>query len=267
MPLAEGREILSRLVVVEPDRNVVDAIDEGNRFIGLDIVMMLSRWGAGENVGIPGLPSTGGRDFDWNQMLREMTTWYDAMVKPMRMPRFYGREEAQQAFDKERKKFNADVDRYRSTFRMFLLSHGGRLTRGALNEAVTNLMVAMEIEISSISRYTVEEDDVKMAYDIETLAVALACFHAEHGRWPAELKELCPSLLKEIPADRFSVTPLIYWPSEKGYLLCSVGPNLHDDGGHRERIVGGKVVNKGADDIVAEVKPVEAVSKPATSQP
>jgi hypothetical protein len=262
MPPAEAREILSKLVAIEPRGNVVDAFDEGDRFIGLDIVMMLSRWVAGKDVGLPSLPSTGGRDLDWNQMLREMTTWYDAMVKPLRLPRFHGREEAQKAFDEKRKEFQADIDgRYRNTFRMFLLSHGGRLSQGALTEAVTNLMVAMSIW--SLSQRAEGEDEVKMTFEIETLAVALACFHAEHGRWPAELKELCPSLLKAIPPDRFSEKPLVYRPSEKGYLLYSVGRNLRDDGGQRERIVGGKVVNEGADDIVAEVKPIEAASKPA----
>jgi hypothetical protein len=183
------------------------------------------------------------------------------------MPRFHGREEAQQALDEKWKKFNVDVkDRYRSTFRMLLLSHGGRLTRGALNEAVTDLMVAMVMP--SLSRACDNEDLTKMTFEIETLAVALACFHAEQGRWPAELKELCPSLLKEIPADRFSVKPLIYRPGEKGYLLYSVGQNLRDDGGQRESSSSsGKSSEERKDDIVAEVKPVEAASMPAASMP
>jgi len=96
-----------------------------------------------------------------------------------------------------------------------------------------------------------------MAHEIETLAVALACYHTEHGRWPAKLEEVSPSLMKSIPTDRFSGKPLIYKPRTDGYLLYSVGKNCQDNGGQNIHH------NSHADDIVAEVRSAESASRPA----
>lgn len=98
-------------------------------------------------------------------------------------------------------------------------------------------------------------------------SAALACYHAENGRWPAELSELSPSLLKTIPTDRFSGKPLIYRPSENGYLLYSVGMNMRDDGGQRKPASKPMSYDDSKDDIVAEVKPAETASKPAQTKP
>jgi hypothetical protein len=63
------------------------------------------------------------------------------------------------------------------------------------------------------------------------LAFALAAYQREHGRYPATLDALAPKYLPQIPNDLFSGKALIYRPSEKGYLLYSVGVNGQDDGG------------------------------------
>jgi len=63
------------------------------------------------------------------------------------------------------------------------------------------------------------------------LAFALAAYQREEGNYPATLDALAPKYLKEVPLDLFSGKPLIYQPSEKGYLLYSVGVNGKDEGG------------------------------------
>jgi len=247
---AQLRELSGKLIALGPATDIVGAIDEEMRFFGLDEIMLASR-----GCGIPGI-SWGAQKrnefyLDYNRMLRDMNSWYDRMVKPLHMPRFHGRAEAQKAFDDEFKAFATRAGDRVESWRVALLKFGGRLMRQAMTDVMSDYMVCMGMP--SLASACDLEEQAKMAYEIETLAVALACFHAEQGRWPAELKELCPSLLKEIPADRFSVKPLIYRPSEKGYLLYSVGRNLRDDGGQCRWAVGGKVVNAGADDIAAEV--------------
>jgi hypothetical protein len=173
------------------------------------------------------------------------------MVKPMRLPRFHGREEAQKAYDDEFKAFATQAGNRATPLRICLLRFGGRRVNHAMSDFVSDILVCTMMP--SLATPCDLEEQAKMTHEIETLAVALACFHAEQGRWPGELKELCPSLLKAIPPDRFSVKPLVYRPGEKGYLLYSVGKNLRDDGGQRRRTVGGKVVKERADDIAAEV--------------
>jgi len=264
----QAREVLGKLNALVPATDIVRTIDEEDRFGGLDAVMALSRGADVHTLLSEAQFKRNERNklhLDTNRMLRDMNSWFDRLVKPLRLPRFQGRTEAQKAFDDEFKAFAVQTSNRMPPLRIGLLKFGGRLMRQAMTDVMSDWLVCNMMP--SVAGACNLEDEAKMGYEIETLAVALACFHAEHGRWPGQLKELCPSLLKQIPADRFSEKPLIYRPGEKGYLLYSVGRKLRDDGGQRERIVGGKVVNEGADDIAAEVKPMESASKPAASQP
>ena len=54
---------------------------------------------------------------------------------------------------------------------------------------------------------------------------------ADNGRYPAKLDDLAPKYLATVPGDVFSGKPLIYKPTEKGYLFYSVGPNGKDEEG------------------------------------
>jgi hypothetical protein len=63
------------------------------------------------------------------------------------------------------------------------------------------------------------------------LAFALAAYQRDQGRYPKDLDALAPKYLKKIPNDLFSGNPLIYRPSENGYLLYSVGVNGLDEKG------------------------------------
>jgi len=269
MPPSESRELLSKLAALRPVGHMVDTIDKEERFCGLDAVMMLSRPGGLRASGLSGTtapPLSDSADLDWNQMLGDMNAQYDWIVKPMRLPRFHGREEAQKASDEEFKKFETGLKGGpMAGLRLFLLKAAGRPFRKALTTAYTNILIA--IMIPALGQACNLEDQAKMTQEIETLAAALTCYHAEHGRWPAELKELCPSLLKTIPTDRFSVKPLVYRPSKDGYLLYSVGKNLRDDGGQREPRSDKISSAARKDDIAAEVKPAEATSKPVDTKP
>jgi hypothetical protein len=214
--------------------------------------MMLSRMGSGPGLAVADMPGTGAADVDWNQMLRDITSMQDQLVRPMLLPRFHGRQEAQKALEEKWEKFQNEVGSSKlGRTKAFFMRYGGRITRKARTNLITHILLALSL--SRLGELQVNEDQVKMSYEIEMLAVALACFHAEQGRWPAELKELCPSLLKAIPPDRFSEKPLIYRPGEKGYLLYSVGRNLRDDGGQRETSSSGKSYADRKDDIAAEV--------------
>ena len=269
MPPSESRELLSKLAALRPVGHMVDTIDKEERFCGLDAVMMLSRPGGLRASGLSGTtapPLSDSADLDWNQMLGDMNAQYDWIVKPMRLPRFHGREEAQKASDEEFKKFETGLKGGpMAGLRLFVLKAAGRPFRKALTTAYTNILIA--IMIPALGQACNLEDQAKMTQEIETLAAALTCYHAENGRWPAELKELCPSLLKTIPTDRFSVKPLVYRPSKDGYLLYSVGKNLRDDGGQREPRSDKISSAARKDDIAAEVKPAEATSKPVDTKP
>jgi hypothetical protein len=76
-----------------------------------------------------------------------------------------------------------------------------------------------------------QENEYTQARDLEGLAIAIAGYHAQAGRWPKELSELVPDFIETIPKDRFSGQALIYRASQTGYTLYSVGRNGKDDGG------------------------------------
>jgi hypothetical protein len=63
------------------------------------------------------------------------------------------------------------------------------------------------------------------------IAFALAAYRADNGRYPKQLSELSPKYLPKVPDDLFSGMPLIYKPTDDGYLLYSVGVNETDDEG------------------------------------
>ncbi len=264
-----GKSVLGRLAGLKPFGDIVSTIDEGERFLALDCVMMISRGGGwraftsltGSSSKLD--PKAAPLDLDYNQMLRGVNSWYDRMVKPLRIPLCKGRKQACDIFGAELKEMAGTVGTVGNGVAMLIFRCGGRPFRGALTARLTDVLVAIMMPTLEAA---VTLDDVNRANgEIEIVAVALACYHAETGRWPAELKELCPSLLKAIPADRFSIKPLIYRPSENGYLLYSVGKNMRDDGGQWEPRSDKISSAARKDDIVAEVKPAEA--KPADTKP
>jgi hypothetical protein len=63
------------------------------------------------------------------------------------------------------------------------------------------------------------------------LAFALAAYQLDQGSYPKTLDALAPKYLTKIPDDLFTGKPLVYRPSEKGYLLYSFGPDGKDDEG------------------------------------
>ncbi len=268
LPAGLAGTVLARLTALEPLGDIVDTIDEGERFFALDAVMMLSRGTSLNDIMLGGVGQTVSKaalDLDWNQMLVDMNSLYDRMVKPLRIASPQARRQANKAWEAEVKKTARRVGNAKGGLKLLLLRFGGRPCRSALTSAVTDLLVA--ILIPSLGQAATLADRTKTSREIETLAVALACYHAENGQWPGELKELCPSLLKTIPADRFSGKGLIYKPSEKGYLLYSIGKNMRDDGGKCQPRGGGTSPADRTDDIVAKVEPAGAASRPATSQP
>jgi hypothetical protein len=63
------------------------------------------------------------------------------------------------------------------------------------------------------------------------VAFALAAYRSDAGQYPAQLDELVPKYLPELPPDVFSTNPLQYRPTENGYLFYSVGVNGKDEEG------------------------------------
>ncbi|HEV2208104.1 MAG TPA: hypothetical protein VG167_04975 [Verrucomicrobiae bacterium] len=72
-------------------------------------------------------------------------------------------------------------------------------------------------------------------------AVALKRFNLREGRWPANLNELVPAYLAELPYDPMSGKSLCYHTGAGGqFVLYSVGEDGRDDGGDARPGPGGR---------------------------
>ena len=92
------------------------------------------------------------------------------------------------------------------------------------------------------------------------LAVACNRFARDKGRWPAELQEVVPGYLNEVPRDPFDGAPFRY--SAENGLVWAVGTNLTDEGGSMrvpgvEEAAAASRNRQKAEDFVFELKPLE----------
>lgn len=85
-------------------------------------------------------------------------------------------------------------------------------------------------------RFATEESDVAQNR-LLLVALALRAYRAERGYRPNTLTELVPNYLRAVPADPFATSaPLRYIRQDMNYLLYSIGPDCHDDGGTPIRV-------------------------------
>jgi hypothetical protein len=246
---------LTNLTSLCPAADVPRSVDESERFVGLDVIMILSRGDGNAQLG-PETPSTAGGAFYWNDMLRDCNHFFDGRAKVLRTSRFDGRAAAAADLWKRLGEF---IERATSGNRpSFVEGFGGRLTRRQLSSRIGALVLSLSVP--SLEGAVDVQDDGQMWLEVEKTAVALALYKTRHGRFPASLKDLCPELLKEVPRDVFSPKgELVYRANEAAYILYSIGRNLKDDGGVSD--------NTGKDDIVAKVGDVDSGATLPASRP
>ncbi len=64
------------------------------------------------------------------------------------------------------------------------------------------------------------------------LALAVERFrNSNSNELPANIEDLCPTFLEQIPMDPLDETPMKFAKKEVGYVIYSVGPDQNDDGG------------------------------------
>lgn len=241
----QARAFLAELESLPPLPDAVEAIDKLERFLGLDIVTMLSRGGSLDEIGAPRSLRLMSVNVDWNVTLRIFNDWYNRDVAACRLPHAE-RRAANAAFDDDVNRQVASRSPVRGVA-MILQGLGGRLTRKAFTHNFTNVLMTMILP--SLSRASEFYDVARMTLELAKLAMALAACKAETGQYPAKLDDLKRGYVKAIPQDIFTLKPLVYRRVGGGYLLYSLGRNMTDDGGKRD-----PEGDEDADDISVEVK-------------
>jgi len=209
-------------------------VDLGERCMILDIVMMIDRGGLQALENLARGPTFTEPDpkanrpldnVDWDPALRNANRWYDRLVETMRVKDRASREKKMVQIDEEMKilkKAGADL----RTRINILLAKDSAKARG---EAIGNILISLMVPaVRKIQQAGERAEQVQANL---RLAFALACYQREHGDYPRKLETLAPKYLATIPHDLFSGKALIYRPSEKGYLLYSVGVNGEDEEG------------------------------------
>lgn len=217
---------------------IADKVELGERFMFLDVVMMLDRGGLevlkGLESGAPKEPDTLTKmmDFllrnslDWDPALRNANRWYDRLAKAMRGKDRTTRVKELNKIDKELKTL---VVKTRKSMGTLLAILPTKRNREMIGEQVGNILISLLMP--AVHKVQDAHDRCQQLQSNLSLAFALAAYHRDHNRYPKELEALAPKYLDKIPTDMFSGEALNYRLTANGYLLYSVGANGRDDDG------------------------------------
>ena len=210
-----------------PLPSLADKFELGDRFVHLEFIMLLHRYGGFEFV-------TGEKQdvltrwnmarADWDPALRKLNRMFDRVVAALRIEDRVQRKAQLEQLRQELMELHKQVKN------VDLASWLAQQFSGKLvGERVGDVLIGMVFPA-----FVKPQNGADMVEQMQRnvhVAFALAAYRAEHGRYPPALKVLTPMYLKQVPGDLFSGKELIYRPNEKGYLLYSVGPNGEDEGG------------------------------------
>jgi hypothetical protein len=217
---------------VPPMPDLADLMDHCERWSMLDAVtgslrkgfvlreQLLADLKSSPTVNPEELQAIENRRIDYDGVLRIVNRWYDRWVEALRIPDRPGRVRATAALGDEIMEMKEHID------------PGYLLEPGYGADDVTEWMGRSQIVLlfPAVDRVAMARDRVQVRLDETRIAMELAAFHHEHGRYPAELAEIGEHF-GEIPQDLFSGEELIYRPLGPGYSLYSVGENGVDNNG------------------------------------
>jgi hypothetical protein len=221
------RADLRKLLPLSP---ISDKLDLGDRFAALDGFVNAA------NLGAPRLHVVNGRaraappnasildrlftwSIDFDQAFRNLNRHYDEFAAAARLPNRTARKA-------ELSRLNDEIELRVATKGSIESAYIGKVERG---EKIGNILISLMIP--TLQKLHDTMDRVEQTQANLQVAFALAAYRADTGRYPVRLDDLAPKYLPTIPGDLFSGKPLIYRPTENGYLLYSVGVNGIDEDG------------------------------------
>lgn len=235
LPPALARAFLAELWVLGSPAGPVEAVDRWQRFVRLDSIAVIRREGVGKAfaplIGPEACAKLADVRVNWDRCLRTFNSWFDRAVACMRRQSFADRSKARKAFEE-------DLTSYRVDAAMSARSPWRMITGGDADDSF-DVFFRRDPAACLLAHffphalpYTRELHDAARAdLELTLVAVALAAYRAERGRYPAALAELTPEYLKQLPRDLFVERPLRYRREAAGYVLYSVGRDMRDDGG------------------------------------
>ncbi len=226
--LAVCRADLNNLL---PPLHAADKIDLTERFSALDTLQWMARTGSeilkllnrGADTAlaepVAGRPFS--RSTDWDAAMRLANGWYDRIVTAMRIEDLQAREQAIRELEDSLKDLSNESEQ-----QAWAMSILGAKQRGELfGKIVIILMRPSTRKMAALETRTMQQ------HRNLAVAFALAAYQIDQSRYPAELTDLAPKYLPEIPKDIYSGGELKYHRTDTGYMLHSIGENRIDDQG------------------------------------
>lgn len=222
---------------LRPLPTAVQEINVGARYMGLDAVMMLLRdpkqvlGGGGskrQQVGIFALTQA-----DPNIVLRDVNREYNRLVHVAKAASFRTYQRADERLHKQ------VIDRGHHPFAglndplvwIELALSSARQKQIFISHRLAGVVEGLTMPAVGGVVKTQWRQQQEVA--LRTLAIALAAYRVDHGRYPTKLAALVPTYLAKVPRDLFSGRPLKYRRrKDGGVLLYSVGPDDKDEGGN-----------------------------------
>ncbi len=221
---AQAKEFAEELRRLPAFPNAVDKLGHGERFAGLQMLCLMAQFGpsfgdSNLGTGEKMLDRSLRAMTDWDALLRLTNQWYDRYEEVAAIP----------GWD-ERSRASADLSSAR----------GPAAFRGARqsSERPPPPLPTREHEraflalcLPDCSGAFWQEGHAALQAQFAQVALALAAYRADHGRYPEKLDALRPKYLNDFPLDPFSGKPFRFRCDGKDYTLYSVGPDGRDDGG------------------------------------
>jgi RNA polymerase sigma factor (sigma-70 family) len=248
----QARAWVGDLQQLPPMPPLTDRVDLGERFLFLQMVTLVRRSpartfnlllktlqplaGKGEehpNERRPGdppaePPRTAIDALDWDVLLRTGNVWYDRIAAAERLGDRAAREKE---LGRIRDEVHALRDRAGEPAEVLESLRSGKESGKEASARFGNLLLVFLPAFRAVQNAA---DRAEQEQRNLHLALALAAYRRDQGRYPEKLEALAPEYLKEVPNDLFSSKPLNYYPAKDGYLLYSIGVNGKDDGGRRQ---------------------------------
>ncbi len=262
----QAKGLLAGMNALPPPPSPVKAVDGTERLRVLSQILFCRRVGLGpggdwlqsslDDPTLPPPPSEARPDLsiDWNLILRTMNGWFDQQVQAMSVEDPVERrgkvDRCIEEYWKLKKSVADTCQPLGEAGLAKLLGHTDTPRSLDENKLLADMVVAMLYPIlyPPLEKTVAHHGSARAAFELARVTLALELWRAAHKEYPADLSVLAPGLLPAVPADPFSGQPFRYRRVKAGYALYSLGADLDDDGGNREK-KRGKTVDG---DIVIE---------------
>jgi len=215
----EARELLDTLRGLKPMPEMVEAVDQFERLIPLDIIAHVARYGPdcmGHTLDDPTLATRrvglGLRVIPvrFDDVMRECNGLWDQHVMAARKPTYVERNAA----FREAEQARAAV--------------ASRKEWDNLRKGLDSLEMVFEAPSKPFAR----QDEVRMRERLAELGLLLEIYRGAHGEYPETLEALPKDEVRGADEDFFSAGKMVYRrEGSQAYVVYSVGRNARDDGG------------------------------------